>query len=53
MLGNKNALKKMYYCCYENCYYYSMISQQELVNHYIEYHVETNADAERLAKQDT
>ncbi len=53
MLGNKNALKKMYYCCYENCYYYSIISQQELINHYIEYHVETNADAERLAKQDT
>ena len=28
-------------------------SQQELINHYIEYHGETYAEAEKLTKQDT
>ena len=42
----------MYYCCYEKCYYYSKITT-ELINHYIEYHGETYAEAEKLTKQDT
>ena len=43
--------KNMYYCCYQNCYYYTTKSQQDLINHYINDHGETYEEADRLAKQ--
>ena len=42
--------KNMYYCCYQNCYFYSIKSQQELI-HYIEDHGETYEEAEKLANK--
>ena len=45
--------KTMYYCCYQNCYFYSVRSQQDLIDHYVEDHRETYEEAERLAKQNT
>jgi hypothetical protein len=42
----------MYYRCYQNCYFYSVRSQQDLI-HYVEDHRETYEEAEKLTKQDT
>ena len=41
----------MHYCWYENCYYYTTKSQEELINHYTQDHAETRAESKRLAKQ--
>ena len=42
----------MYYRCYHNCYFYSVRSQEDLIDHYVDDHRETYSEAERLAKQD-
>ena len=44
-------IKTMYYCCYQNCYFYSVRSQQDLIDHYVEDHGETYTEAEKLTKQ--
>jgi len=43
--------KIMHYCCYQNCYFYSMKSKEELVNHYVNDHSETYEEAEKLSNQ--
>jgi len=45
---NKNA-KTMYYCVYQNCYYYTTKSREELIKHYVEYHGEALDEAQKLS----
>ena len=43
-------MKTMYYCCYQNCFYYTTKSEEELIKHYTEDHGETFAEAKKLSK---